>query len=61
MKTFQFETLNTTETRENKMYSYVWNTCPFTNVSNRLKSKSRLGITEIIGWQKSLEQSSKMN
>lgn len=53
MKTFTFQTLDVTETKDGKMYKYVWNACP-ENVlqitTNKLCSKKRLGLLELSSW-----------
>jgi hypothetical protein len=57
MTTFNFQTLNITESKDGKMFVYTWTSAP-TRVleitTNRLRSKSRLGISELVQWQQTL-------
>ena len=56
MKTI-FESINVSEERVNGMYVYTWINCPsyITEVcTNRMQSKSKLTLTDLIRWKNDL-------
>lgn len=58
MTTFIFETLGITEVKNGKLFNYTWNECPQNILSvttNKLNSKKRLGLSDLIEWQNYLK------